>query len=304
MDENNIEQQNEVVNEVETKEVESQVQDTQVETKPEVQEKPVVEKPWTKKEPDHIPYNRFKEVNERAKEAERRAEELERRMQEIEAANKKPELPEIKSVDDISPEQFKDADGNVDAYAWMRAREQYIQEHTLKEFESRMAANRQREEQARQEAEIRNSFDTKLAKAAEVDPEIIEAANWFGNKYGAKLPPQIRYAIVTDENAPELIMHLCTDGSNIMDMMEQGQYIDAMREMTKWSARYERKAKVEAPVADKTPVAEEQDYEKQIADRYTRKKAVPPQIKSSTTGSKDPSKMSKEEYRAWRLTQR
>ena len=305
MDENNTE--NIVDNNVDTN-VDTEVQtavDTNVETKVETEKQeapPKKEYEWNKKEPDPIPYNRFKEVNERAKEAERRAEELDRRIKEIEAANKKPDLPEIKSIDDISPENYKDADGNVDAYAWMRAREQYIQEQTLKEFEARINANKQREEAAKKEAEIVTSFNAKLQKSAEVDPEIINAANWFGDKYGAKLPPQIKYAIVTDENAPELIMHLCTEGSDIMTMMEQGAYIDAMREMAKWSAKYVRKAPATETKESNTETVDN-SYEKQLEDRFTRRKAVPPQIKSSTTGTKDPSKMNKEEYREWRKTQ-
>lgn len=278
---------------VDTQDTNTQVEvDTGSSNAPEQQEKP--ERPWNKKEPDPIPFSRFQEINNAKKDAERRIAEYEARLSAYEAERNNPKIPEIKDVDDIKPEQFKDADGNIDNYAWMRAREKFIQEKTLETFEQRIASQRQAEEASRQQAELANSFVGKLEESAKTNPEVKEAAKWFSANYGPQLPPQVRYAIITDENAPELIMHLCTDGTDIMDMFRQGDHLNAIRAMSKWSAKYTRE----------TPATEESNSEAPVPPKFSGNKPVIPTVKGGKGATKKVEDMSKEEYREWRKSQR
>lgn len=287
-------------NEIQTETVETQVpentdqggQETQVE------QKPAVERPWNKKEPDPIPFHRFQEVNNAKRDADRRLAEYEARLAAYEAEKNNPKIPEIKDVDDIKPEHFKNEDGSIDNYAWMRAREKFIQEKTLETFEQRINSQRQAEEAKRQEAELANTFVSRLEESAKINPEVKEAAKWFSANHGPRLPPQVKYAIVTDENAPELIMHLCTDGTDIMDMFNRGDHLNAIRAMSRWSAKYTR----EAPASEESNSDDESGTP--VPPKFSGNKPTIPTVKGGKGGTKRVEDMSKEEYRAWRASKK
>lgn len=287
-------------NEIQTETVETQVpentdqggQETQVE------QKPAVERPWNKKEPDPVPFNRFQEVNNAKKDADRRIAEYEARLAAYEAEKNNPKIPEIKDVDDIKPEHFKNEDGSIDNYAWMRAREKFIQEKTLETFEQRINSQRQAEEAKRQEAELANTFVSRLEESAKINPEVKEAAKWFSANHGPRLPPQVKYAIVTDENAPELIMHLCTDGTDIMDMFNRGDHLNAIRAMSRWSAKYTR----ESPASEESNSDDESGTP--VPPKFSGNKPTIPTVKGGKGGTKRVEDMSKEEYRAWRASKK
>ena len=287
-------------NEIQTETVETQVpentdqggQETQVE------QKPAVERPWNKKEPDPVPFNRFQEVNNAKKDADRRIAEYEARLAAYEAEKNNPKIPEIKDVDDIKPEHFKTEDGSIDNYAWMRAREKFIQEKTLETFEQRINSQRQAEEAKRQEAELANTFVSRLEESAKINPEVKEAAKWFSANHGPRLPPQVKYAIVTDENAPELIMHLCTDGTDIMDMFNRGDHLNAIRAMSRWSAKYTR----ESPASEESNSDDESGTP--VPPKFSGNKPTIPTVKGGKGGAKRVEDMNKEEYRAWRASRK
>ena len=287
-------------NEIQTETVETQVpentdqggQETQVE------QKPAVERPWNKKEPDPVPFNRFQEVNNAKKDADRRIAEYEARLAAYEAEKNNPKIPEIKDVDDIKPEHFKTEDGSIDNYAWMRAREKFIQEKTLETFEQRINSQRQAEETKRQEAELANTFVSRLEESAKINPEVKEAAKWFSANHGPRLPPQVKYAIVTDENAPELIMHLCTDGTDIMDMFNRGDHLNAIRAMSRWSAKYTR----ESPTSEESNSDDESGTP--VPPKFSGNKPTIPTVKGGKGGAKRVEDMNKEEYRAWRASRK
>lgn len=281
---------------VETQAPENTDQETQVNASE--SQKPAVERPWNKKEPDPIPFHRFQEVNNAKRDADRRIAEYEARLAAYEAEKNNPKIPEIKDVDDIKPEQFTREDGSVDNYAWMRAREKFIQEKTLETFEQRIAAQRQAEDAKRQETELAQSFVGRLEESAKSNPEVKEAAKWFSANYGPQLPPQVRYAIITDENAPELIMHLCTEGTDIMDMFRQGDHLNAIRAMSRWSAKYTR----EAPESNESNSGDESGAP--VPPKFSGNKPVIPTVKGGKGGTKRVEDMSKEEYKAWRLKNR
>jgi len=274
---------NEIVEEVIESPVVSDNETNEPETKVEAEKKPEVEKPWKQKKPDAIPYDRFKEVNDRAKEYEAKVREYEAKVRAYEEAQAKANsAPVIKEIDDIKIEDYDTAQD------WLKAREKFLQEKTIEQFEQRQLA-KQQEAQARQREEaLANTFNERLAKSVAIDPEIGEAVEWFANTYASRLPVQIRYAIVSDENAPELIKHMAEDNT-IMQTIMDGNHLDAIRMMSKWSAKFTRE---EA----KEPSNEVVEEKKPLV--------VPKTIKASTTSSKDPNKMSKEEYRAWRASRK
>lgn len=285
---------------VETQDTNAPVEvDTSSSNAPEQQDKPQApERPWNKKEPDPVPFNRFQEVNNAKKDADRRIAEYEARLAAYEAEKNNPKIPEIKDVDDIKPEHFKNEDGSIDNYAWMRAREKFIQEKTLETFEQRINSQRQAEESKRQEAELANTFVSRLEESAKTNPEVKEAAKWFSANHGPRLPPQVKYAIVTDENAPELIMHLCTDGTDIMDMFNRGDHLNAIRAMSRWSAKYTR----ESPASEESNSDDESGAP--VPPKFSGNKPTIPTVKGGKGGTKRVEDMNKEEYRAWRASRK
>lgn len=282
--------------EVETKPVESEVTDTNEngESNTQVEAKP--ERPWNKKEPDPIPYHRFQEINSKYRDTEARYNEMQAKYAELEAKVNGPKMPEIKDIDEIKPEQFKDADGNIDNYAWLKAREAYLQQATFKQFEERQ----RQAEFTRRAQEVENNlaakFDERLAESIKADPEVKEATDWFTKQYATKLSPQVRYAIVTDENGPDLIKHLCTDGTDIMEMLSRRDEIGAIRAMAKWSAKFTR-------AESKSEDNEEDSTDSKPAFTVNKKPTIPT-VKGSKAPNKRVEDMSPSEYRAWRMNRR
>lgn len=254
------------------------------------------DKPW-KQKVESIPYDRFKEVNDERKSYRDRATELESRIRAMEEAAAKNKLPEIKSVDDIDPNSFKNDKGELDYLAWLKAREEFVQKETLKKFREDAEKERNAERAQEFERRISNDFNAKMQESAKTNPEIVEAINWFGNTFADKLSPSIRYAMVTDENGPDLIYHLATAGQDIMQQIARGDEIGAIRAMAKWSAKFTR---AEANVAE-AKNAEAKPAVDEFAERYAKKPAVTASnLPSAKGGTKDPNKMSMEEYREWR----
>lgn len=256
----------------------------------EEQKKPEIERPW-KTKVESIPYDRFKEVNDERKSYRDRAAELEARIRAMEEAAAKNKLPEIKSVDDIDPNSFKNDKGELDYLAWLKAREEFVQKETLKRFREDAEKERNAERAQEFERRISSDFNAKMQESAKTNPEIVEAINWFGNTFADKLSPSIRYAMVTDENGPDLIYHLATDGQDIMQQIARGDEIGAIKAMAKWSAKFTKSEVKEEAKKEEDPFAE----------RYVKKPVVTatnlPTAKGST---KDPNKMSMDEYRKWR----
>lgn len=280
-----LEQNNEVVAPEASVEVAENVEE---------QKKPEIERPW-KTKVESIPYDRFKEVNDERKSYRDRAAELEARIRAMEEAASKNKLPEIKSVDDIDPNSFKNDKGELDYLAWLKAREEFVQKETLKRFREDAEKERNAERAQEFERRISHDFNTKMQESAKTNPEIVEAINWFGNTFADKLSPSIRYAMVTDENGPDLIYHLATDGQDIMQQIARGDEIGAIKAMAKWSAKFTRSEVKEEAKKEEDPFAE----------RYVKKPVVTatnlPAAKGST---KDPNKMTMDEYRKWRAANR
>jgi len=272
--------------------VEVEVEPTQAETNEtpatEIEAKP--ERPWNKKEPDPIPYHRFQEVNSKYREIENRYNEIQSKYAELEAKVNGPKMPEIKDIDEIRPEQFTDSDGNIDNYAWLKAREAYLQQATFRQFEERQRQAEFKRRAQEIEDNLSNKFDERKAESIKYDPEVKEAVEWFTKEYATKLSPQVRYAIVTDENGPDLIKHLCTDGSHIMEMLSKRDEIGAIREMAKWSAKFTRN----------TPTTTEDDEIDEKPAFMVNKKPTIPTVKGSRAPAKKVEDMSPAEYRKWR----
>ena len=256
---------------------------------PAVETKP--ERPWNKKEPDPIPYHRFQEVNSKYRDTEARYNEMQAKYAELEAKVNGPKMPEIKDIDEIKPEQFKDADGNIDNYAWLKAREAFLQKATFESFERRQQQTEYQRRAEQVERDLETKFNERMAESIKADPEVKEATSWFEKQYASKLSPQVRYAIVTDENGPDLIKHLCTDGTDIMQMLSRNDEIGAIRAMAKWSAKFERAS----------AKAEEEEASTDDAPRFAVKtKPTTPTIKGARTASKRIEDMTPAEYRKFR----
>lgn len=247
------------------------------------------ERPWNKREPDPIPYHRFQEVNNKFRDAEAKYNEIQKKYEELEAKVNGPKMPEITNIDDIKPEQFKTADGEIDNYAWLKAREAYLQKETFKAFEQRQQQQEYQRRAAQVEHDLATKFDERLAESVKADPEVKEATDWFTKQYATKLSPQVRYAIVTDENGPDLIKHLCTDGTDIMQMLASNDEIGAIRAMAKWSAKFTR-----------NPGKSEETTDTEDKPTFSSSKPIIPTVKGTKAPAKRIEDMSPAEYRKWR----
>ena len=266
-------QNNEVEVEVVAPEVESEGNETPVEK---IEEK-VIDRPWKKKEEveeTSIPYNRFKEVNEERKAYREKLEQYEKEL----AQYKTP--PKEKTVDDIDPADFS----TVAEY--LKAREDFVAEQTEKRFIERMDTMRRQKEAEEYQNNIVKSFQTNVEEAMTRNPEVVEAVQYL-EKYSNRIPAEVRLAMLTDDNAGDLCFEIATN-PKLFETVMSGDVVKSIREITKWSAKFERGDVIEKKSEAKV------DHIEDI------RAMVPKTVRATPTSKKDPSKMSMSEYRAYR----
>lgn len=164
---------------------------------PAAEEKP---KPWKKGPPQHVPYDRFSEVNNRAKTAEQRAAELEARLAAIEAAQKPaepapkgPVEPDIADYDDFAQYQA--------------ARDKYLETKFRGVVETEFQTRQQQEQAARREQAMVSTFRERVAEAQKSIPDLQEALGYLA-RFGEYIHPRIQEVLFSHENGPELAYHI------------------------------------------------------------------------------------------------
>jgi len=142
---------------------------------------------------------------------------------------------------------------------------------------------RQKEQEDYQSSLIKN-FQANVEEAAKHNPEVVEAIQYIEG-FADRINPHVRRALLTDDNSADLCFEIATNPS-LLAIVVNGDPIDAVRAMAKWSAKFERKT-----VA--TPI------EKEVPEDI--KAMIPKTIKGTATRSaKKPEDMSISEYKAWR----
>ena len=264
--------------------IEPPVEQEVVET--EVTETPVieVEKPWKKEkevEEQAIPYSRFKEVNESKKMYQERVEQYEKELAEL-REKVTPKKKEIEDPDELDPNDFD----TVKDY--LKARDRVQEEKIQKAFMERMENARIQKANEEYQAKIVSDFQKNVEEAVKYNPEVVEAIQYI-EKYAEKINPHVRRALLTDDHAADLCYEIATN-KDLLKLVIDGDPIDAVRAMTKWSAKFTRDNLV-TPMEKKTESEVPTDV----------KAMIPKTVKGTISqGKKDPSKMSMSEYKKWR----
>lgn len=242
---------------VETEVVESEVieQESFNSPEPEIDEeekevKPV-EKPWQKnKVPEHIPYDRFREVNEKKRIAEEKLSEYEAKLAAYEASQNK--TKSIENVDELSELL---TNGEIDLPTYNRE----ILKLAQKEFRQELEIEKEKERIAKIEKDIMDSFNDKITKAIERYPDIKDAVSHL-DQYAKYIPSEVRYALVSDDNLADVIYEIASD-EELLKFVLTANPIDVHRKIARISAKYDKREEIveerPAPVAfkPKVPVA-------------------------------------------------
>lgn len=223
MSEENIELNEPIESEVtetyESPEVESESTENEVEEKP-------VERPWRKKEPESIPYNRFREVNEERKELERRLSEYETRLKSFEESKAK--VSEINSIEDLNAKMSELSIEEYNSHLITLARKQFEQETEKRQEQERIQ---------KFEKDLNDNFMSKVERASKSNPEVKDAVEYLG-QYAQRIPPQTRYAMLTDDNAGEVIFEIATN-PELLNFVMTANPIDVARKIAKLSSKYD-----------------------------------------------------------------
>lgn len=242
--------------ELEKERVESEVIESESfeSTEPEVGEehevKPV-EKPWQKnKVPEHIPYDRFREVNEKKRVAEEKLAEYEAKLAAYESAQNK--TKSIETVDELSNLL---QGGEIDLSTYNRE----VIKLAQKEFRQELELEKERDRIVKIEKDIQDSFNDKVTKATDRYPDIKEAVEHL-SQYANYIPAEVRYAMLTDDNVADVIYEIASD-EELLKFVLTANPIDVHRKIARISAKYDKREEIieerPAPVAfkPKVPVA-------------------------------------------------
>jgi hypothetical protein len=234
-----------------------------------------------KEEFRHIPYNRFKEVNDERRAHESRARELEQELTKYK--ERQDQLDKIKTPDEIDIKDY------TDPQEYLKARDAAIKHAAITEVESRFLARQQESIRQQQLQEIHTTFQRNVAESIKVNPEVKEAVQ-FLDQYAGNVHKAILHELLVDENAGELIYDITTN-QDLLNEMFRGNPGDFIRKIHKMSAKIDRSTR--SVVSSDEDVPEALDLKDKIGA------GIPAQIKGTAKGKKSPEKMSNAEYRKW-----
>lgn len=233
-------------------------------------------KPWKeKKVPETIPYNRFSEVNAQKKAAEERAQELERELAQYKET--KDNIKKYKTPKDVKIDEFEDLD------KFFETRDEIVINNTIERYKQELEIENEKKRTQEIQDKILNELSSKLQKAVEKNPEIKHAVEYI-DKFAAYLPPETRYALVTEDNPGEVMYEIATTPGLLEQLMKM-HYVDAGRKIAKMSAKYDN------------------IQEEKVIDipKVMPMKTGTPNIKSNVSSGKIQYRddMSVKEYKAW-----
>lgn len=265
--------ENEVVDPIEVEEI---VEGNEIETEPKE-----VERPWKKKEEEDkpIPYSRFKDVNDEKRLYKERVEQYEKELAEL-REKVTPSKKEIEDADELDPNDFE----TVKDY--LKARDKVQADKIQRDFMERMENTRRQKEVEEYQTKVINDFQSKVSEAVKYNPEIVDAIGYI-EQFADRINPHVRRALLTDDNSPDLCFEIATN-PELLRIVVQGDPIDAVRAMSRWSAKFTREEGIaEAPTKNKAP--------------ENIKAMIPKTLKGTVTkGTKRIEDMSASEYRKYR----
>lgn len=177
--------------------------------------------------PAHIPYDRFKQVNEERQQFFEDNRAMAKRIQELEAAQAK--AAEVPDPDEIDPNDF---DNPKD---FLRARDKAIAAKIRAEIQADIAAKEQAGLQEKQAQEIGQRYMTNLQAHAAENPDVIRAKEFF-DTYAANVDPIVGRELLSDPNVGHVMVRLATD-QKLLTQFFEGDPAAAIRLINRVSAR-------------------------------------------------------------------
>ena len=279
--ENNVADVEEVVDNVD---VNTDVEDTgDNETEVvEVKAEPEKFRPWKTKQPELIPYDRFKAVTEEKNHAASRIAQLEAEINNLKSKEIDPK--ELKALKDIKVTDYNDPE------EFLRDRDAAL----AREIEQRYIAREQQKLEAQKQQVMIDSYQKTISEAITRDPEIKDATDFF-HSIAPNINDAIIYELINDENAGELIYDITTN-QELLNEMFTGNPADVIRKIHKMSGKIDRDARY----GNKSTQATTSSSQSVQIPKALPKSGIPTKIKThGSSPAKDPSKMSLAAYRAF-----
>lgn len=224
---------------------------------------------------------RIRELNEAKKQAESRAAQLESKLREIET--RKEAIDKLADGEMPDPNKFETMQDYVNALAEAKVKA------ALKLNQQEQLKQEQESAAKAYEQEVGSSFEQKVQLAAQANPDLPKAVEHL-NKLAQYIPPEVRHALITDENAAQLAWDIATN-QELLDYVMKQNPINSIKVLAKLSAKYD-------PVDDKANTATSTVASgKPIAFTPTAKQ--PPKVPSvpkSGAGNKSSDNMSPAQY--------
>jgi len=181
-------------------------------------------KPW-KKIPETIPYNRFSEKVQEVNEYKKKLEEFQKQLDSY--RNTEEKVKTIESIEDLDINDFQDLKDYNRAFAQVFRKELQKEQEIIEE----------RTKVERIEKEIFTTFQDKITKAVSRNPEVNDALNYV-NQFAERIPAETRYALLTDENAADIIYEIATT-EGLLEALTKMNPLDAARKLGKISSKYD-----------------------------------------------------------------
>jgi hypothetical protein len=177
--------------------------------------------------PAHIPYDRFKQVNEERAQFFEDNRAMAARIKELESAQEK--ASRVPDPDEID---IKDFDNPQD---YLRARDKAVAAKIRADIQADTAAREQEQIQARQVQEISHRYITNLQTHAAENPDVMRAKEFF-DAYADNINPGVGRELLSDPNVGHVMVRIATD-KNLLQQFFQGDETDAKRLINRVSAR-------------------------------------------------------------------
>jgi len=192
---------------------------------------------------------RIRELNEKAKAAVARADALAAELAQLQA--RQAELDKAApSEEEIDPAKFETMAEYIKAITDSKV------SRALKAQEKELISRQSLEKTAEIERNIGNSFDEKVKEYAVVNPEIPRAVEHL-TKYAQHIPPEVRMALLTDDNAAAVAWEIATN-SDLLEQVIRGNPVQSIKAIARISAKHDSvDSKPTAFVPNKKPVVPE-----------------------------------------------
>lgn len=188
-------------------------------------------KPEVKPEPKNRANERIRELNDKAKTEKARADHLEQELNRI--RERQAELDKLTegAEADLDPNKFESMDEYIKAVTDAKVAKA-VEARDRQQLEQESAKTIQAYEQS-----IANTFEANVAKYAEVNPNITKAVEHL-NKYAEYIPPEVRLALLTDENGAQIAWDIATS-SELLEAVTKGNSAQSIKLIGKLSAKYD-----------------------------------------------------------------